>query len=135
MSESSKNPAQKKQGIPCLEVLIPKRSIDHCHNLHWTLSVYSLENHPAEKSRSLRNSEIFHFMVFDWERTLRKLLDDQQVSYSIIQHFSLQALSDASEGVALHEADQLQYLSAMGKFETPSSKEVFPEREPADSLF
>jgi hypothetical protein len=89
MRKSNSHTKNPKSNIQCVEVLIPKNFIVNSgHNLHWTLSVYSLENQPVRKSRSIHNSEIFHFMVYDWKRTIKKLLEDQKIPYSIIQYFS-----------------------------------------------
>ena len=89
MRKSNPRTKTAQSNIQCLEVLIPKRLIVNSgHNLHWTLSVYSLQNQPVQKSRSIHNSEIFHFMVYDWKRTIKQLLEDLQVPYTIIQYFS-----------------------------------------------
>jgi len=89
MGQSNRNTKNKKATIQCIEVLIPKSFIVKSgHNLHWTLSVYSLENHPVTKNRSIHNSEIFHFMVYDWNRTIKELLENLKIPYSIIQYFS-----------------------------------------------
>jgi hypothetical protein len=68
-----------KPGIPCLEVLISKRAIDA--GLYATLSLYSLENRPVRKNLDIHHSEIFHFMLFDWERSLRMLLEDHNINF------------------------------------------------------
>ena len=88
MRENNKAAAQQKSNIKCIEVLIAKSLIGHSsHNLSWTLSVYSLHNQPVKKDTLFNNSEIFHFMVYDWERTVKQLLDEVQVPYSVIQYF------------------------------------------------
>jgi len=89
MRKSNPNTKNQKSKIQCLEVLIPKNFIVNSgHNLHWTLSVYSLENQPVKKNESIHNSEIFHFMVYDWNRTIKELLEDQKIPYSIIRFFT-----------------------------------------------
>jgi len=89
MRESNTRAANQKSKVQCLEVLVSKNAIaTNGHNLHWTLSVYSLENHPVNKSLAIQNSEIFHFMVYDWKRTIKRLLDDHKIAYSIIEYFS-----------------------------------------------
>lgn len=75
--------------IQCLEVLIPKDlHTDRTHHLLRTLALYSLHNHPVKSIPSNHNEEIFHFMVFDWNRTIKALLDDRKVHYRILQYFS-----------------------------------------------
>lgn len=100
MRESNPHTKNQKSNIRCLEVLIPKSFIAGSgHNLHWTLSVYSLENQPVKKNRAIHNSEIFHFMVYDWKRTIKQLLEDQKIPYSIIQYFSPETIyHDATHG-------------------------------------
>ena len=88
MGNSNEHATNKTSVIQCLEVLISRKSLENSPNLQWTLSVYSLENQPVRKGPAMQNSEIFHFMVFDWKRTIKKLLDDHQVPYSIIQYFN-----------------------------------------------
>ncbi|MEX1240066.1 MAG: hypothetical protein WEB30_10125 [Cyclobacteriaceae bacterium] len=81
------------------------------HNLHWTLSVYSLENQPVKKNRSIHNSEIFHFMVYDWKRTIKQLLEVQKIPYSIIQYFSPETIyKDAMQD---HSVELLASLEAI----------------------
>lgn len=89
MRQSNPGTKNKKATIQCIEVLIPKSFIVKSgYNLHWTLSVYSLENHPVRKNKAIHNSEIFHFMVYDWKRTIKELLESLKIPYSIIQYFS-----------------------------------------------
>lgn len=58
-------------------------------NIIWTLSVYSLENRPVKDNGVLNNSEVFHFMVYDWSKTIKQLLEDQKIPYSILGFFTL----------------------------------------------
>ncbi len=88
-----------KPGIPCLEVLISKRAIDA--GLYATLSLYSLENRPVRKNLDIHHSEIFHFMLFDWERSLRMLLEDHNINFAVIQKFLVRNLSEPLEEEAV----------------------------------
>lgn len=88
MRESNTNAIKGKSNIQCVEVLILRNAVLYSDNLARTLSVYSLENQPVAKSIGLDNSEVFHFMLYDWKRTIRELLDDNKVSYSVIQFFT-----------------------------------------------
>ena len=99
MRESNTRAVNQKPKIQCLEVLVSKNAIaTNGHNLHWTLSVYSLENHPVNKSLAIQNSEIFHFMVYDWKRTIKQLLDNHKIAYSIIEYFNPETIhADAVE--------------------------------------
>ena len=115
MRESSRPSVKKESNIPCIEVLISRDYIrDNGGNLFWMLSVYSLENQPVSRNRALHNSEIFHFMVFDWKRTIKKMLEDQQVPYSIVQYFSAESIhSDAlQEAIGIHDKEE-DFLSAI----------------------
>ena len=86
MRESSR---ESKQNIQCVEVLVSRNDVRaDIRNLFWTLSVYSLQNHPVKRSRTSNNSEVFHFMVYDWKRSLKKMLDEQRVPYSVVEYFS-----------------------------------------------
>ena len=87
----SNEPAQANQpsNVQCVEVLIPKTFISNSgHHLFRTLSIYSLHNHPVRNNPSAHHSEIFHFMVYDWKRTLRQLLEQRKVPFTILQYFS-----------------------------------------------
>ena len=93
MRESKTYAENKKSSIQCVEVLISKTFLtDAQDNLFWTLTVYSLENQPVSRQKSVFNSEVFHFMVYDWQRTIRQLLDKHQISYSIIQYFATESI-------------------------------------------
>lgn len=97
MSASNRNATNQKSNVPCLEVLISKSFIAENDNLFWTLSIYSLENQPVEKSRSLHNAALFHFMLFDWERTIQNLLEGNQIPYSIVQYFTPETIYRESQ--------------------------------------
>jgi hypothetical protein len=115
MRERNTDATKNKSAIQCIEVLISRNYIRNApDNLYWTLSVYSLENRPVQKNRSLQNSEIFHFMTYDWKRTIQKLLDDRKVAYSIIQYFSADSICSnaAVSPVTTLEDNEEKYLSA-----------------------
>ena len=120
--------------IQCIEVLISKNSIANSrHNLEWTLSVYSLENHPVSKGKSLLNSEIFHFMVYDWKRTIKQLLEDHQIAYSIIQYFTSNPFQtegpQENQVLSTDDASQLAALNNLEVYESVpnSSRGMFSE--------
>ena len=118
MRETDEHTTPSTSEIHCLEVLISRDLIQKNRSLQWTLSVYSLENEPVRKNLAFQNSEIFHFMVFDWKRTIKKLLDDHQVSYSIIQYFNPGSLySDYLNNRGDAVAQELDYLAAAGRFQ------------------
>lgn len=114
MSERKNSTGNQKSKIQCLEVLIPKNFVvKGNHNLHWTLSVYSLENQPVRKNRAIHNSEIFHFMVYDWKRTIKQLLEDHKIPYSIIQYFNPETIySDAVQDDFCLTDEEVDFLSA-----------------------
>jgi hypothetical protein len=126
MENSNPRAANKESKIQCIEVLVPKKSIATSgHNLHWTLSVYSLENQPVTKTKPFHNSEVFHFMVYDWKRTIKQLLEDHQIHYSIIQYFTAENLyTEAGEsGLAGYETG---FFSALNKLNEASSQKEIP---------
>jgi hypothetical protein len=90
MKNSNPDAANQEPLIQCIEVLISRTSI--AKNLKWTLSVYSLENNPVSRYPAVHNCDVYHFMNFDWKRTIKQLLDDHQVPYSVIQYFSPQSI-------------------------------------------
>jgi hypothetical protein len=81
------------QVVPCLEVSLSRRVIENSgSNLLWTLSVYSLDNQPL--GSGVVNGEIirYHFMIYDWRKTIKLLLDDIGVSYTVLQYFTVDTL-------------------------------------------
>ena len=115
MRESNRKSAERKSNIQCIEVLISRSCVrDSDRNLIWTLSVYSLENHPVKMNRSLHNSEIFHFMLYDWQRTIKAMLEGQQVPYSIVQYFSPESIhTGMSYGSIASPDSEEKFLSAI----------------------
>jgi hypothetical protein len=132
MKERNTRAAKLESKIQCIEVLIPKKAIaTNGHNLHWTLSVYSLENQPVKKSRSFHNSDVFHFMVYDWKRTIQQLLEDHQVHYSIIQYFTPETIFTEPNNFGLSDTET-GFFSALNKLkeastENGSASEIFSE--------
>lgn len=86
MKSRNSNAGGQESLIQCIEVLISRNSI--AKNLQWILSVYSLENNPVSRQPAIHNCDVYHFMNFDWKRTVKQLLEDHQVPYSIIQYFT-----------------------------------------------
>lgn len=127
MSERIENTPKSK--IPCLEVLIPKTFIESSNgkSLRWTLSVYSLENQPVKKNRAITHSEIFHFMEYDWKRTIKELLEQHQVPYSIIQYFCPDTIH-ADSSLQHHELtdQETDYLAAVNELEEVAIRNTRP---------
>jgi hypothetical protein len=124
MEGMNSNVAEQDSKIQCIEVLISKTFKSGGSNLAWTLSVYSLENQPVQKDASFHNCDIFHFMIFDWRRTVRNLLDEHQVPYQIIQYFSPENIYG---GVASSSFDtgldyQRRILSALDQLQVAHCK-------------
>ncbi len=93
MGESNTRSGNKKSKIQCIEILVSKIFIERSgSNLHWTLSVYSLENQPIKKNLTEDYWECFHFMVYDWKRTIKRLLVDLKIPYSVTQYFALDTI-------------------------------------------
>jgi hypothetical protein len=49
------------------------------HNLYATLSTYSLDNGPLVKGEDDLSTVTFRFMLRDWNKTLRDLLDQHNI--------------------------------------------------------
>lgn len=94
MRESDQKSVGATPAINCLEVIIPRMYLDNnVDNIFWTLSVYSLENAPVQSSKN--QDDVFHFMVYDWKRTIEKLLKRHQIPFSIVQYFTFDNISSA----------------------------------------
>lgn len=124
MRKSNSHTKKEKSKIQCLEVLIPKSFIvNSVHNLHWTLSVYSLENHPVKKHPSIHHSEVFHFMVYDWKRTIKPLLEELKIPHSIIQYFTPETIYiDALKDDLCFTDHSADLLSAMKSVPVPGEE-------------
>lgn len=141
MRDRNSNATKETRDVRCMEVLISKRFIASRKDLLWTLSVYSLEHQPVKKNRELHNSEIYHFMVFDWERTIRNFLERNKVPYSIIEYFTPDSIfSESNQPEYGMEVDKIHCLSAVSTLEqtdlytmaaSPSRKST--EKEMVDS--
>jgi hypothetical protein len=111
--KNSNSDAASQELIQCVEVLISRTSI--AQSLRWTLSVYSLENSPVSRYPAIHNCDVYHFMNFDWKRTIKQLLEDHKVPYSVIQYFSSQSIH---AGVERNLAfDENTILSAVDQLE------------------
>ena len=111
MRNSKEHATTSASAIRCLEVLISTKVLTN--NLQWTLSVYSLENQPVRGIATMENSITFHFMVFDWRRTIKKLLDDNQIPYTITQYFNAGSLySESLSGGSDKIIDEVDCLTA-----------------------
>lgn len=114
MGKSNTRTKNQRPKVQCIEVLIPRNFVvNTSHNLHWTLSVYSLENHPVKKSPAIHNSVIFHFMVYDWKRTIKELLETHQVPYSIIQYFTPETIYSDTAEESISPAAERELISAL----------------------
>ena len=129
MKKSNTRAANPKSKIQCVEILVSKRPISSSYNLLWTLTVYSLENQPVKKNLSLKDSEVFHFMVYDWNKTIKHLLDDHQVPYSIVQFFTPETLFPETPDRYCLSEDDNSVLVAMHKLEGLTDFKVANEPE------
>ena len=112
--KSNNSKAIKQGSIQCIEVLISRKALSK--NLQWTLSVYSLENNPVRGYPAIANCDVFHFMNFDWNRTIRQLLEHHQVAYTVIQYFSSESIhADARKRELSSDGNAL--LSALDQME------------------
>ena len=107
MGESNTHAGNKESTVQCIELLVSKISLERSgNNLLSTLSVYSLENRPLQKKFAADGCEGFHFMVYDWNRTIKRLLDDFKIPYTVTQYFSLDSFTrDPKPKIYFSEAD------------------------------
>lgn len=97
MKDIDSPPVMENLGVRCIEISVPKVALlRNGINIHWSLSVYSLENHPVKKSAFSGDCEIFHFMVYDWKRTIKNLLIDHKIPYVKTQYFALDNIFSSS---------------------------------------
>lgn len=109
---------QAKSGVRCIEVLISKESLRSTNvDLSWTLSVYSLENRPVELAHALPDAEVFHFMVYDWRKTIEKLLNEHNISYNILQFFRTKTIYPDTVASASERSDSLHEFSTDKKLD------------------
>lgn len=123
--------ATTKSSIRCMEVMISREGLEKNAGLFWTLSVYSLENQPVAKPKAGSDSEVFHFMVFDWKRTIKELLDKHQVSYTIMEYFSpgsvLSGISRDRSKAGVCERDYLAAAAALHDGEAVITSSMFSQ--------
>lgn len=129
MKKSNMRAASPKPKIQCVEILVSKRPISSRSNLLWTLTVYSLENQPVKKNLSLKDSEVFHFMVYDWNKTIKNLLDVHQVPYSIVQFFTPETLFPETPDKYCLSEDENGFLLAVRKLEDLTGFQAASEPE------
>ncbi len=115
MKEINVIDSSAKASIRCVEVLISRDFLRRdSDNLFWTLSVYSLENQPVRGNRDVNHAVLFHFMLYDWSRTIKDLLDAHQVPYSIVQFFDPETIySDERRTVVDSPDSEAAFLSAI----------------------
>ncbi len=136
MKETNSN-SGNASNIQCIEVLIAKNYLsNNSANLFWTLSVYSLENHPVRTRQDMENSELFRFMVYDWRRTIKKLLETHKVPYSIVHYFvpaTIYADQMSADGSFSDEARILHALEELHDTTSIKKQVAQAETEPVHS--
>ncbi len=88
MKQNKGDAAQQQQNIQCVEVLILKDFLSRNAKLCHTLSLYSLQNGPVQNNPLINHTEMYHFMVYDWKRTIKALLEQLRIPYTILVYFS-----------------------------------------------
>jgi hypothetical protein len=96
-----------KASVECLEISIPAAQLLADNNLGWTLSVYSLQNRPLPTDPA--GKVHYHFMVYDWRKTIQQLLHQHNIAFSITDSFFLNTVAPPGKHkkVRLAEADAL----------------------------
>lgn len=88
MDESNTHAGKENNKIRCIEIILSQSDLERTGcNLRWTLSVYSLENQPFEIQLSEGRGQKFHFMVYDWRRTIKGLLENLTIPYKVTKYF------------------------------------------------
>ena len=132
MKRNNSRAASAKAQVQCVEVLVSEDVVlRNGHNLHWTLCIYSLENESVKKHLSLKDSAVFHFMVYDWNRTIKHVLDAHQIPYSIVQFFTPHDLFPTSPNMYGLPADDSSLLLALRNFEGDAHADPSLRVEPA----
>lgn len=93
----------QKESIQCVEVLIPKEFAGRNDKLCHTLSLYSLQNEPVQTDPLIHYSQLYHFMLFDWKRTVKAMLEERRVPYTIVSYFSPNTIYSDDPAVNYHE--------------------------------
>jgi hypothetical protein len=134
MRESKSTTRKAASNIQCIEVLIAKPYLSQSStNLFWTLSVYSLENHPVKTSHDIRNSEVFRFMVYDWKRTIKKLLEVHKVPYSIVHYFAPVSIYSDDQKVDALFGNEVQIMKALDELHNSTSMFNYNAPEPVET--
>ena len=97
----------QKEKIQCVEVLIPKDFVGKNDKLCHTLSLYSLQNEPVQTNPFIHYSQLYHFMVFDWKRTVKAMLEERRVPYTIVSYFSPTTIYSDDVRVHYHDIARL----------------------------
>ncbi|MEO5600279.1 MAG: hypothetical protein ABIR06_05065 [Cyclobacteriaceae bacterium] len=109
--------------VECLEISISKNSLEtHGHNLLWTLAVYTLDNQPlkspVEKGDILR----YRIMVYDWKKTVKRLLDENKIPYSFSQVFILDTIHRQPKKKIHYDDKDAEILFGSNYDATPDAK-------------
>jgi two-component system, OmpR family, alkaline phosphatase synthesis response regulator PhoP len=83
------------------------------HHLYHTLSAYCLERkqHPQRQPESSKVS--FHFMMYDWERTIRQLLTDNSIPFEITSTYKTDIYIQMEKKKVYVAEDDLNILFAL----------------------
>lgn len=107
---------KRPSNIQCLEVVIPKTFISNSgHHFFRTLSLYSLHNHPVADP-DFPDAEIFHFMVYDWKRTIKALLEDRKIPFTVLQYFTPDTIYYETLAEDLSETVHTSDLALAGEY-------------------
>ena len=81
-------------------------------NLNYTLSAYALEPPVVERhSRDLKVS--FHFMLYDWEKTISHLLTQNSIPYEIVGSYDTDKIRATDKKKVYLAEDDLEILFAL----------------------
>jgi CheY-like chemotaxis protein len=83
------------------------------HRLYNILATYSLDGGPNENDFGAHDRISFRFLVYDWQKTLQKLLTDNNIPFVIHSYFVIQTYNYRRRRKVLIAEDDLDILSAM----------------------
>jgi CheY-like chemotaxis protein len=82
------------------------------NNLYKTLSDYSLDRGPLQKSDDIERVS-FRFMRYDWERTIRAILADNSVPFEIVRTLKIDVIQHMTKKKVYLAEDDLNILFAL----------------------
>jgi hypothetical protein len=80
------------------------------------LATYSLDGGPNDNDFGEHDRISFRFLVYDWQKTLQKLLTDNNIPFAIHSYFTIKTPNYRRRHNVLIAEDDLDILSVMNNF-------------------